>query len=190
VTVRPVIQTFDHVLADPDAYRAVALARSFRSMTFGPTTFHGLAPAADQTLENILRARLPGAEPTLSFFRSSPQGQAEPHDVHSDQDMGHWTAILYLHPDPAPGDGTLFWEHRPTQTRHGPWTPALAAVSRDRSQWDVWSRVDAQFGRLLVFRSDLFHSRALPDNYGSGHAARLIQVCFGTWRTDALEVGG
>jgi len=36
----------------------------------------------------------------------------------------------------------------------------------------------AKYNRLVVFPSDLYHSRNIFDNYGSAENARLIQVCF------------
>ena len=59
----------------------------------------------------------PAATPTLSFFRKSPAGQEEPHWIHTDVDMGDWTALLYLNPDPPAGDGTVFWTHLATGAR-------------------------------------------------------------------------
>ena len=50
---------------------------------------------------------------------------------------------------------------------------------RDPLQWEEVSRVVAKFGRVLVFAADRFHSRAIPENYGSGDDARLVQVVFG-----------
>ena len=35
-------------------------------------------------------------------------------------------------------------------------------------------------GGGVLFSSNLFHSRALPENYGEGLDGRLIHVCFGS----------
>ena len=39
--------------------------------------------------------------PTLNFVRQSPAGQVEPNFIHTDADMGDWTALYYLTADPA-----------------------------------------------------------------------------------------
>lgn len=185
--MRHPVQLFDHVLLDAAAYRARALQQPFQDVTLGPTTFHGIASAFGHHLQRLLQAYLPGCVPGLTFFRQSPLGQPEPHYVHSDADMGDWTAVLYLNDPPDPGDGTLFWEHTGTFQNCGPWAD-VEADANDPSRWIEWGRVGAQFGRLLVFQADLYHSRALVDNYGAGDGARLVQVAFGTWDPTAPGV--
>ena len=125
----------------------------------------------------MVAARLPGALTTLTFFRQSPLHQEEPNYIHSDEGMGQWTAILYLNPEPAEGDGTTFWRFRPTGAIHG----SAREMAKDPGLWEPWQHVEAKFNRLLVFDSLYFHSRAIEENYGEGEAARLIQVAFGTW---------
>jgi hypothetical protein len=175
---------FDDVLADPVTYRAMVLARPFTSVSFGDLSFHGIQLAHDQTFPSWIRSRFPALLPTLSFFRQSPFGQIEPNYVHTDRDMGDWTALLYLTPEPEADDGTTFWRHKPTG--------ALASVARDlterlgeqrawrdRTQWEAVARVDAKFGRAVLFPAAAFHSRSIPENYGIGDEARLVQVVFG-----------
>ena len=108
------LRVHDGVLADFHAYAHAARRRTFESVTRGATTFHGIAPCADPTLPDWIRAHYPRAVPTLSFFRQSPAGQVEPNYLHTDRDMGDWTAIFYLTVDPPPEDGTTFWRDRDT----------------------------------------------------------------------------
>jgi hypothetical protein len=154
-----VIRVLDNVLADPHAYRARALAQEFRDVTIGPDTFRGIAPCPEGDVAAVAVQAL-GAEPVLTFFRKSPRGQIEPNYVHSDKDMGSFTGIYYMNPDPPHGDGTKFWE----------WD--------DGQGWRETAEVEARFNRLLLFSTDLHHSRALYNNYGQGDDARLIQVVF------------
>lgn len=181
------VYVFDDVLGDPHAYRAAALQADFRTIDVGPAAFHGIAlGAGDSSVPAWIVAHFPLLEPRMTLFRRSPAGQLEPHYIHADLDMGDWTAILYLNPDAPEGDGTAFWRHRlsgqiatSTQGREAA-IPDEWVAWRDLAQWDRWHLVPARFNRLLLFRSALFHSRAIAANYGAGDDARLIQVVFGT----------
>ena len=176
---------FDGVLADPVAYREAVLARPFGSVSFGAgVVFHGIQVAEDPTFPAWITSEFPQLTPTLSFFRHSPGGQLEPNYVHTDREMGDWTAILYLNPKPAEGDGTTFWRHVTTGALGSVTNDTEALLEeqrawRDDAQWVVAARVDAKFGRAVLFPAERFHSRTLAWNYGAGHDARLIQVVFG-----------
>jgi hypothetical protein len=184
------VRVHDGVLADFHAYAHAARGRPFESVTRGATTFHGIAPCEDSTLPDWIRAHYPRAVPTLSFYRQSPAGQVEPNFIHTDRDMGDWTAIFYLTVDPPPEDGTTFWRDRDTgATASTATTEADAAAEwptwRDADRWEPWHTVDAAPNRLLLFPAPLFHSRAIVDNYGTaGRDARLVQVVFGTGPLD------
>jgi GNAT superfamily N-acetyltransferase len=176
----------DDVLPDVDAYRARALAQPFRDVETSPgVVFHGLADPADDTLVRWLTARWPSLTPTRTFLRRSPAGQGEPNYIHTDRDMGDWTAIAYLTADPPAGDGTTFWRWQATGAIASGATTGEALLGewvawRDPAQWTPWHIVPARPNRLILFPAAYFHSRALPDNYGTGDTARVIQVVFGT----------
>jgi len=169
----------DDVLPDPVAYRAFALAQTYQRIETGPEeVWHGIARLpADSTLPRLIQQMRPSARPHLTFFRKSPQGQPEPNFIHSDEGMGEFTAILYLNPTPADGDGTTFWRYRPTGEVYG----SARALPKDVDRWEPWHQVEARFNRLVIFDSLLFHSRAIQENYGEGDDARLVQVVFGRW---------
>ena len=168
------IDTFDDVLVDPQAYRASTLRLPFQSIELSCITFHGIALPYDHSFRKWLESQ--GLTPSLSFVRKSPAGQLEPHFVHSDADMGDWTAILYLNDPPMDGDGTSFWQS-PTGAIRGAGVPPF-----ERDAWQAWQHVTARFNRCVVFDSTLYHSRAMPQNYGDGDTARLIQVAFGQFQ--------
>jgi hypothetical protein len=175
---------FDDVLADPWAYRQAVLARPFGDIVVGADVFHGIQLLEDETFPAWIVGRFPQLTPTLSFARQSPRGQREPNYVHTDRDMGEWTALLYLNPQPAPGDGTTFWRHRATGilgSDAGDDTALLEERQtwRDLAQWEPVWQIAAKWGRALVFEADRFHSRSLAENYGTGDDARLVQVVFG-----------
>lgn len=174
------IRIFDDFLPDPTAYREQALRGEFRSFDFPECTFHGISFPAPALVPEMISEMMPGAVPNLSFFRKSPKGQEEPHYIHTDVDMGRWSAILYLNEQPESGDGTAFWTHNESgrigsMIPHEFSTPGKSAEGWTRRRW-----VEGKFNRLMVFSSDLFHSRSIFDNWGENMTARLTQVTFGT----------
>lgn len=172
------VRVFDNVLPDPIAYRNVALRSEFRTVDFGHIQFHGISATEPMALllPQWIAAQFPALRSTLTFFRRSPLNQVEPNFIHTDGDMGDWTGILYLNPDPPQGDGTDFWAHIPTGSIHG----AQQTDWKDSSKWRQWHHVEAAFNRLVMFPSRYFHSRAIRSNYGANDGARLTQVVFGT----------
>jgi GNAT superfamily N-acetyltransferase len=179
------IHIFDNVLQDAAAYRAMALAQPFGDVTLGEQTFRGIAVAPDDTLTQVIRrVWRSDASPTLSFFRLSPHAQPEPNFVHSDAEMGAWTAVLYLNPDPPAGDGTGFWHHASSGMVRGSSKDAV-----EDGTWQRYRHVEAAFGRLLIFQSDYFHARGLIQNYGTdAQTARLVQVAFGGFAAPSIGI--
>lgn len=172
-------------ISNPLGYRAEALKLEFGTVDVG-AQFHGIAFGSTDRLHLIFKMLFPGLQPNLSFFRKSPEGQTEPNYIHTDCDMGEWTAIHYLTPDPPPDDGTTFWRHRPSgriETTSGATSEDNLDETlawRDRAQWEPWRTVPADFNTLVIFPATYYHSRAIEANYGTGDSARLIQVVFGT----------
>jgi hypothetical protein len=173
------VRVFDNFLPDPEAYRAAALTGEYKSYEFPEATFHNISLPTPLAVPERLTQMFPRAQPILSFFRKSPQGQVEPHFIHTDVDMGEWTAILYLNPAPPPGDGTAFWRHRETGAIESAIAHERSVEGRTPALWDMRRLVAARFNRLLLFPATFFHSRAIAENWGEGDAARLIQVVFG-----------
>ena len=174
------VQVLDDFLQDPEDYRALALAREYKTYEFeGGIKFHGIATPTPLRVPIRIGALYPRAAPTLSFFRKSPDGQKEPHWIHTDVDMGDWTALLFLNPDPPAGDGTVFWRHLATGATGSTVPHERSIEGRTRRGWEEWRTVAAKFNRLILFPATFFHSRAIYENWGEGDDARLVQVVFG-----------
>ena len=174
-------QGLDNALDDPAQLRAAALELNYRSYDFGHCVFHGIAVGEPtRGLIDLFREIFPRLSSTVSFFRKSPVGQVEPHFIHSDVDMGEWSAILYLNENPPAEDGTCFWTHRSTGAIGSSVPHERSEEGKDAGNWDLRMRVNSRFNRLLVFPSWYFHSRSIGENWGQGRDARLIQVVFGT----------
>ena len=175
IAITPVT-IIDGALTDPMGYRNLALSREFLTYEFPHCRFHGIAIV--NALPGEILAQLPGGS-DLAFFRKSPAGQVEPHFIHTDIDMGDWSALLYLNPEPPEGDGTDFWTHNETDEVESITPHLRSKEGLDPSKWTLREHVEAKFNRLLIFPSSYYHSRAIFDNYGSGDDARLAQVVFG-----------
>ena len=180
------VRVFDDFLPVPAAYRARALESDFKSFEFANVgsagvTFHGISTPTPPDVPLAIAKRFAGAVPTLSFFRRSPGGQIEPHWIHTDIDMGDWTALLYLNPDPPTADGTAFWRYLPTGAIESATAHERSAEGQrpNPKLWKPWRHVSARFNRLVLFPATYFHSRAIFDNWTSDGDDRLTQVVFG-----------
>lgn len=175
------ITVVDDVWPDFPAYRSAALAQRFGPVTAAPgVVFHGIARPPDASLPDWIAARWPDLTPTFSALRQSPAGQPEPHYLHTDCDMGQWTAIAYLNDTPPEGDGTTFFRQRATGAIASTAATAEEAAWDDLAPWEPWYTVPARPNRLVLFPAGYYHARALRENYGEGDTARLIQIVFGT----------
>jgi hypothetical protein len=164
----------------PEAYREQALGLEFRSYEIGGDTFHGIAMPTPPDIAAFIQKTYPQAVPTLSFFRKSPEGQTEPHFIHTDVGMGSWTAILYLTPEPPAEDGTTFWVHKASNTLESAEPLEHLEEGSTASGWTPWTKVTAMFNRMVMFPVEFYHSRSIFENFGEGDTARLTQVVFGT----------
>lgn len=191
------IQVIDDFMPDPEAYRRSALQQEFKSYPFyetGPDgqpvlaeIFHGIAIGGTAPGLFQLQRRVPTFDPNTfaayniyaTFFRLSPLNQPEPNFIHTDVDMGTCSAILYLNPEPPEGDGTTFWMHAATgEIGHA--TPHFRSKEGQIAEgWIMRRKIDAKFNRLVLWRSDLYHSRSLKENWGNAEEARLTQITFG-----------
>ena len=174
------IRVFDDFLADPVNYRKAALRGEFKTFEFPGCAFHGISTPTPSTVPEKICHMFPGWKASLSFFRKSPIGQEEPHFIHTDIDMGEWSAILYLNPEHPTGDGTAFWTHVSTNTDGSRIPHERSEEGKSARGWMLRRLVIGKFNRLVIFPSHLFHSRGIPQNWGKGDAARLTQVTFGT----------
>ena len=174
------VLVMDDFLADPARYRAEALKGEFKTYDFETCSFHGISAPAPQIVPERLARMIPHLKYTLSFFRKSPAGQEEPHFIHTDVDMGEWSAILYLNPTPPESDGTSFWKNDAAGVVESDVPHEYSNAGKTPEGWTLREFVDGKFNRLMIFRSSLFHSRAIYENWGSGDTARLTQVTFGT----------
>ena len=108
-----------------------------------------------------------------SFFRGFERGRfADPVAVHADSPIDAMTLVVYLAPDPPPGSGTSFFEHRATALQAAPTAADArrfgmtvaklqALLVRDAQRPERWierGRVENRYNRAVLFRSGALHS--------------------------------
>lgn len=137
---------------------------------------------------------------TMSFFRFNTKGDIPHSWVHSDEGCASHAAILYLNtPDQCQG-GTAFWRHRgmgldempsDAELTSGQWKPdwfkpMMNAEWKKKKAWEMVGLAGMKFGRLITYRSTLFHSRWPFEAFGdSPETGRLAWVCFFDFTTAA-----
>lgn len=147
----------DDVLKDPHTYVREIFKYGFQDVSDGINTFKGIQPRdyQDEFAEYVLKF-FSGYEIAWNFVRQSPYGQLEPNYVHTDENMGDITCILYLNEYTPSSDGTTMYD------KDG----VVACI------------VSSKFNRMIAFNSVTPHSRNIFENFGEGEKARLIQVIF------------
>lgn len=125
-------------------------------------------------LEHVLGAQI---QPYYLFARAMPEGVVAPSKVHSDRDMGKFTAHVYLSPE-SKRASTSFFCHRslgyaPLPEHNG------SEWSQDAEEWDRYLTVLGKENRLLVHHAAHFHCAEPEKGFGTlGKDARLVLTCF------------
>jgi tetratricopeptide (TPR) repeat protein len=181
-------------------YRAAAAAQ----VNFpGSQTAGGFASQdLCQRVADALGRDLKWGWPDHGAFRVSPASATARSDVHADHDDDRpaYAGVLYLSLPQHCRGGTSFWRHRatgwtrvpdPASGRASRWgsTTAFMRSLRDgqerpfatlaaaRSDWELLLTVPMRFNRLIVYRSDHFHS--IAELFGETPAdSRLVQLLF------------
>jgi hypothetical protein len=186
----------DDFLKDPHKERSRALAADFRTVRHNGVEYRGIAETSDAEVEARLDELIGfgPAKERVCFWRSYLADEESETYIHSDVQIGHLTAILYLSlPEHAKG-GLAFWRHKlygwsahpdaPTLERQGLRdTPELwDSVWKDgfdEFKWEMEDYVPIYFNRLVLFASPRFHSRYPKRAFGTSVAdGRLIKTWF------------
>lgn len=188
----------DNFLADPMKERERALAARYQEVSHNGVRYRGIARTEDLEVQARLDEIIagPGARASEStcFWRRYLAGEASETFIHSDVQIGHFTAILYLSlPEHCKG-GLAFWRHR-TYGWHAHPDPKSLAVQGlrdnealwksvhedgfDEFKWELWEYAPIYFNRLVIFSSPSFHSRYPRQAFGTELGnSRLIKTWF------------
>lgn len=137
----------------------------------------------------------PSANSHCGGFRIQYAGDTGRQLIHVDLPSmaTRWAGVCYLTPCNHKAAGTSFWRHRRTGMEEMPYdTKYLASIGlngpddlyqfmntegTDETLWDSLWTIPFQFNRLIVFRSNLWHSQG--EIFGdSDDTGRLIQTFF------------
>ena len=148
----------DNVLIDPDKYVNDIHQQGFVDVNDGEKTFKNIQPRPTHDMfARIAMAYLgPEYDVAFNFVRKSPEGQDEPNYIHKADMMGGVTAILYLSKEHPKEDGTTIYDE-------------------DGNKSCVFY---SKYNRMVIFDSELAHSRNIFENFGHDEGARLVQVVF------------
>jgi hypothetical protein len=159
------IQIHDNFHADPHTLRAHALDGKFSPIEQGGAIFPGFQ--LTEVIGADALAKLVG-KPVANLqqaFRLYKPGDAQPTFIHQDGALASHSAILYLEPPRNSVHGTDFWNPKKD-----------GANPMDDADWTLSLSVPGQFNRLIIFDSQLWHSR-FPRHL-SPSQSRLIWVAF------------
>lgn len=186
----------DGFFDDPVAERTRAIASEFKTVEHNGITYRGIALTEDkehgERIEELLGKKLEG--PRTVYWRRNLADETNETYIHSDSQIGAFTAVACLTPRELCRGGTAFWRHK----KHGwisqpskdemkaaglPDTPEfwkeIYQDGFDESKWELLDVAELKWNRLVVFPSTLFHSRYPKESFGSSPGdGRLIKVFF------------
>tara|TARA_R100001460_G_scaffold60466_1_gene100513 strand:- start:164 stop:781 length:618 start_codon:yes stop_codon:yes gene_type:complete len=144
--------------------------------------------------EQILNRKLTPAE-VNGYFRLSLETDSHKQDVHVDPSW-EFGAVCYLNPPEQVVDegGTSFWIHNKTKMETCPandeqskyhgyssakeaWWTTVYGEGLDRSKWTRYLLSPMKYNRIVIFRTNLWHSHNY--NFGTNlQNGRLVQLFF------------
>lgn len=148
---------FDNVIQDPKEYVKDILKNGFTDILDGEKVFKNIQPRDyNDEFALFVTDLFSDYYVKWNFVRKSPLNQEEPNFVHTDEMMGDITAILYLSENHPDNDGTTIYDE----------------------DGNTSCVLYSKFNRMVLFDSNVPHSRNIFENFGEDDNARLIQVIF------------
>lgn len=194
------IIVIDDFYSNPNEVRQFALEQQYPEPVDGYTypgrnSLSGYYPQElHERFESILKQKLTPADPN-GYFRISLETDTYRQDIHVDS-CWEFGAVCYLNPPEQSIDeaGTSFWIHNKTKIDRCPqtddeaklfnyssskeaWWTTVYGEGLDRSKWTRYFLSPMKYNRIVIFRTNLFHSH----NYNFGTTlqnGRLVQLFF------------
>ncbi len=194
------IIVLDDFYSNPEEVRQIALNSPYPepedSYTYpGKNSQEKYYPESlHQRFESILNRKLTPAQPN-GYFRLSLESDAYRQDVHVDPSW-EFGAVCYLNSPEQVIDegGTSFWMHNKTKMETCPqtdveakhygyptakesWWTTVYGEGLDRSKWTRYLLSPMKYNRIVIFRTNLWHSHNY--NFGTNlQNGRLVQLFF------------
>lgn len=186
----------DDFFPEVEALRSDVLAKGFQNVVNPDDglVYTGIQLREPDEFQGRLR-RLVGFPVTVrhSIARLNLKGELPHSDVHADNNMGEFAAVLYLTKNKGPATGTAFWRHKglgicetPDQLwlaeqgiSEADYLAKIAVEQNDIKFWEANAVVFAQPGRIVTYPTKRFHSRYPFEGFGtSPDTGRLVIALF------------
>ena len=140
----------------------------------------GIAAEMITKLQKAVRKRIYSY---TAFLRLSTEGEAIPHQAHTDSSMGDYVMLLYMNREEDCQGGTAFIRHKETGLDTTPVNDQETAIWRDDTNnydaWNVLETVEMKPNRAFIFEADKMHRAQMPNAFGSNATdGRLVMTCF------------
>lgn len=193
--MRHVLRVFDDFLPNLMDIRREVIAAGFTTETHKDgLEYKGIGKREYPEIYAAMSEALGyGIVPSLSCFRINYAGE-DPHSwVHSDECCAKYAAVMYMNlPEQCVG-GTAFWKHIPTGLDYMPtveervasgvdpveFGEAINRDTHDKSKWEPVSMAGMKFNRMIMYPTNMFHSRMPFDAFGDcPENGRIVFVSF------------
>lgn len=185
----------DNFVENPLLEREKALQQKYEPITHNGINYRGICLTQDDdSVSKISELVQQKFSSTTVMYRRYLEQEVNETYIHSDSQIAHVTAILYLSEPAQCYGGTAFWRHKgynfETTPTHDDLIKAglkdepetFKKLYDDGFQENLWSclgLVPMKFNRLLIFNSARYHSRYPMKSFGDSLAnSRLIKVFF------------
>lgn len=176
----------DNFFEDPQKIRELILKEEMADVEAGDKVLYPGIVLLPQFLIDDMVSRVEDilnvdCKEALCFARHSAITMTPPHWAHSDKEMCDFVCLIYLNPDPPPGDGTYLVKHHDTGMSTHPQDAVgrelLLADSNDWNKWETTDLLPAKFNRINLINSNLLHAAA--PSYGKDRLdSRLVLTVF------------
>lgn len=174
---------------------AKAVAAMARTLKYGPQEHGGhvykgigLGYTPELFYETLSQRLGRQIVPAMEYFRLGTKEDTSTTYIHVDSGCGRHAAVWYLSEPPAGVvAGTAFWRHRETgkdfvtteDRQDVELLAKLNADGQDESKWIMSGLCGQKFNRLVIYPTDVFHSRYPQDAWGTGpEDGRIVFTTF------------
>lgn len=182
----PIIHIQDDFFEDGKQTRNLILSTTFQDVTspVDLVTYPDINLSIPDSVKEEFLSKLSEImcskiQPNFLFARAMIHDRPVPHKVHSDFNMGDYSAHVYLSLDWPEHSGTSFYKHD-SEGYEGMLCTDWSKINHNSlSCWSKYAHVEAKFNRVLVHDSKHWHMAEPHNAWGdSPENGRLVLTCF------------